>query len=139
MHPTTVLRIEGLALFGAATAAYVALGAPLWLFLLLALAPDLSMLGYLAGPRVGSRLYNLFHTTVAPITLGALGLLTGAALPVWIALVWAAHVGADRAVGYGLKYPTGFERTHLTRVDARTDPGCERPDGYADPVAAGRE
>ena len=139
MHPTTVLRIEGFGLFGAATAAYVALGAPAWLFLLLALAPDLSMLGYLAGPRAGSRLYNLFHTTVGPISLGALGLSTGVTALVWIALVWAAHIGADRAVGYGLKYPTGFGRTHLTRVDASTDPAGERSDGYADPVATGRE
>ncbi|MFC7228421.1 DUF4260 domain-containing protein [Salinirubellus salinus] len=114
--PATLLRLEGVAAFAAATAAYYLLGGPLWLYLLLALAPDLSMLGYVAGPRVGSAAYNAAHTYVAPLALGALALWVGTDLLVLAALVWAAHVGVDRAVGYGLKYPTGFGDTHLGRV-----------------------
>lgn len=113
MDPKIVLRIEGIALFGAATAAYVVLGGPLWLFLVLALAPDLSMVGYLAGPRAGSTLYNAFHTYVAPIVVGTVGVLAGVTPLLWVALVWAAHIGMDRAVGYGLKYPGEFGHTHL--------------------------
>lgn len=45
MDPKTVLRFEDIALFGVATTAYFALGAPAWLFVVLALAPDLSMVG----------------------------------------------------------------------------------------------
>jgi Domain of unknown function (DUF4260) len=81
--------------------------------LLLFLVPDLSMLGYLSGPQTGAVTYNLFHTYVLPGLLAALGLLTGSTLLVSLALVWFAHIGFDRMVGYGLKYPTGFFDTHL--------------------------
>jgi len=119
MHPRLLLRAEGIAAFAAAAAAYYLLGGPLWLFLVLGLAPDLSMVGYLAGPRAGSALYNAAHTYVAPLALGAVGVAAGAPWVTWVALVWAAHVGADRAVGYGLKYPTGFRDTHLSRLPGR--------------------
>jgi hypothetical protein len=33
-----------------------------------------------------------------------------------------AHVGMDRAVGYGLKYPTAFGRTHLGVVGRKPGP-----------------
>ncbi|EMA62820.1 DUF4260 domain-containing protein [Halorubrum kocurii] len=135
MRPELILRSEWAGLFGAATAAYFALGGPLWLFAVLALAPDVSMLAYLAGPRLGSSVYNAFHTSLAPLALGAAGAWLGATPLVWVALVWAAHVGADRAVGYGLKYPTGFKRSHLspgTDRDASTaDPGRAVPDAAA--------
>lgn len=103
----------------AAAAAYYLLGGPLWLFLVLALAPDLSMVGYLAGPRVGSALYNAAHTYVAPLALGAVGLTLSVPWVTWVAPVWAAHIGMDRAVGYGLKYPTSFRDTHLSRLAGR--------------------
>lgn len=122
MNPRLVLRLEGIAVFLAATAAYFAVDGPLWLFLVLALAPDLSMLGYLAGDRVGSRVYNVFHTYVAPIALGAAGVGLSVPPAVQVALVWAAHIGADRAVGYGLKYPTGFKHTNLSMADNERDP-----------------
>jgi hypothetical protein len=137
MDPKTILRFEGIALFGAATAAYFALGAPAWLFVVLALAPDLSMLGYLAGARAGSSLYNAFHTYVVPIALGAVGLWTGTTPLVWAALVWIAHIGMDRAVGYGLKYPTGFKHTHLTQADSHGDPVVERIEDHVDPIPVG--
>lgn len=132
MRPEVILRLEGAGLFGVATAAYFAIGGPLWLFAVLALAPDVSMLAYLAGPRVGSGVYNAFHTSLAPLALGVAGAWLGVTPLVWVALVWAAHIGADRAVGYGLKYPTGFGRTHLSREDGRdasvADPGRAVPD-----------
>ncbi|MFW5948072.1 MAG: DUF4260 domain-containing protein [Halolamina sp.] len=119
MAPRTVLRLEGIAVFLAATTAYFSVDGPLWLFLVLALAPDLSMLGYLAGNRVGSRVYNAFHTYVGPIALSAVGTVVDPSAVVWVALVWAAHIGADRAVGYGLKYATGFKHTHLSTPHPR--------------------
>ena len=128
MNPKTMLRFEGIALFGVATATYFALGAPVWLFVVLALAPDISMLGYLAGPHVGSRLYNAFHTYLVPIALGAIGFWIGMAPITWIALVWVAHIGMDRGVGYGLKYPTGFKHTHLSRNDSHTETALTRED-----------
>ena len=107
----TFLRIEGLAFFCAALLLYKRADYPWILFVLLFLAPDLSLLGYLAGSRVGAIIYNLVHTYAAPVLLGVALLLTGQ--PVTVAIIWAAHVGFDRFVGYGLKYPDAFSHTHL--------------------------
>jgi hypothetical protein len=114
-----ILRIEGIAMFTAAIVAYFTLDAPVWLFVVLALAPDISMVGYLAGSRIGSYAYNAFHTYTVPVVLGAAGIWLGIAPLLWIALVWTAHIGVDRAIGYGLKSPTGFKHTHLS---AESDP-----------------
>jgi hypothetical protein len=114
--PSTLLRLEGLALLAAALAVYFDQGYGWLLLVVLALAPDLSMLGYVAGPRVGAVTYDAVHTTLAPLALGAAGVLAGADLAVQVALIWLAHIGADRLLGYGLKYPTGFKDTHLQRV-----------------------
>lgn len=125
MDPRILLRLEGLAVLSVAVALYFALGGPLWLLAVLALAPDLSMVGYLAGPRIGSLSYNAAHTYVGPVLLCAAGFWGGFELAVLVALVWAAHIGVDRLVGYGLKYPTGFKHTHLSTtvppVDASTE------------------
>lgn len=87
-----------------------------WLFAILFLAPDLSFLGYLAGARTGAIAYNAAHTLVAPMLLAVAGLLVPAAIPIPLALIWAAHIGFDRMVGYGLKYEAGFGYTHLGRI-----------------------
>jgi hypothetical protein len=76
-------------------------------------------LGYLAGPKVGASAYNTFHSYPLPAALGIFGLLAGAPLAVAVALVWFAHIGMDRLMGYGLKYATDFKDTHLQRVSGR--------------------
>jgi hypothetical protein len=114
--PSVLLRLEGLALVAAALTLYFDRGYGWVLLVVLVLAPDVSMLGYLAGPRVGAVTYDTVHTTVAPVALGAAGVLAGADLAVQLALIWLAHIGADRLLGYGLKYPSAFKDTHLQRV-----------------------
>ncbi|WP_018964201.1 DUF4260 domain-containing protein [Ancylobacter sp. FA202] len=114
--PAALLRAEGLAVFAAALVAYAALGASWWLFAALILAPDLSMLAYLAGPRPGALFYNAAHTYVAPALLGGLAYGFSAPLAGAIALIWIAHIGLDRVLGYGLKYAAGFADTHLGRI-----------------------
>jgi hypothetical protein len=114
--PPVLLRIEGAVLLLLSAMLYNLTGGSWLLFVVLFLVPDLSMLGYLSGPRTGAVTYNLFHTYVLPGLLAALGLLTGSTLLVSLALVWFAHIGFDRMVGYGLKYPTGFFDTHLRRL-----------------------
>jgi hypothetical protein len=111
-----LLRLEGLAAATAAAVLYARTGASWWLFAALWLAPDLSMLGYLSGSCRGARIYNAFHTYVAPGVLALCSLLPGAhgALP--LALIWANHIGVDRLLGFGLKYGDGFGFTHLGRV-----------------------
>lgn len=83
---------------------------------MLFLAPDLSFVGYLAGPRWGSVAYNGAHTATLPALVVAYGLLAPAPLAVSIGGIWIAHIGLDRLVGYGLKYASGFKETHLNRV-----------------------
>jgi hypothetical protein len=80
----------------------------------LALAPDLSMLGYLAGPRLGSVSYNIVHTYTFLLLLGAVGFWAGSQIVLFVSLVWTGHIGADRLFGYGLKFETGFRNTHLS-------------------------
>ena len=87
----------------------------LW-FALLFLAPDFSMLGYLAGKKAGAVFYNLGHTYAAPFLLLLVLWLSGQTSYAWLALIWLAHIGFDRMLGYGLKYETAFKDTHLQRV-----------------------
>lgn len=111
-----LLRAEGLAVFAAAVIVYFDSGYGWLLLVVLALAPDLSLVGYLAGPRIGAVAYDAAHTYVLPLALAAAGILAGPDLAVQLALIWVAHIGADRLLGYGLKYPTDFKDTHLQRV-----------------------
>ena len=115
-RPAAILRVEGATMLVGSVLLYWVGGGSWWLFALLLLAPDLSMLGYLVGPRVGALTYNVFHSYPLPAALGLFGVLAGAPLAVSVALVWFAHIGMDRLMGYGLKYPTAFKDTHLQRV-----------------------
>jgi hypothetical protein len=114
--PSRLLRLEGLAVLAAALILYFEGGHGWLLLVVLALAPDLSMLGYLGGPALGAATYDIAHTYALPIALGVVGVLAGSELAIQLALIWLAHVGLDRLLGYGLKYPTGFKDTHLQRV-----------------------
>jgi hypothetical protein len=112
-----LLRLEGLAAAAVSALLYARTGASWWFFVALWLVPDLSMLGYLASPCRGARIYNAFHTYLLPalLALASLALHTrGLLLPV--ALIWANHIGVDRALGYGLKYREGFGWTHLGKL-----------------------
>lgn len=111
-----VLRIEGLAIAALSAVLYARSGASWWLFAALWLAPDLSMLGYLAGPRLGARIYNAVHAYVAPTALAVSALLLHSPSVLPIAVIWFNHIGIDRLMGYGLKYPAGFGWTHLGKV-----------------------
>jgi hypothetical protein len=114
--PRHLLRLEGAAAFAAALALYLDAGNAWWWFLVLFLVPDLSMLGYLAGARVGAVLYDAGHFDALPIVLAVVGALSGSDVVTAIGLIWLAHIGLDRLLGYGLKYPGGFGDTHLQRV-----------------------
>ncbi|MCD7060151.1 DUF4260 domain-containing protein [Pelagibacterium xiamenense] len=108
-------RIEGALVFAAAILIFIALASdlPWWLALILFFAPDITFAAYLAGPRVGALIYNTAHV----YALGAMVLAAGLALdtPLASALgaLWLAHSGFDRLLGYGLKFPESFKKTHL--------------------------
>ncbi len=114
-----ILRLEGAAAFAAAAALYAHAGLSWPLFTILFLAPDLSMLGYLIGARAGAAAYNVAHTYALALLLAVAGFLAGEPALLAVALIWVAHIGLDRALGFGLKYPSAFGDTHLGRVGRR--------------------
>jgi hypothetical protein len=111
-----LLRLEGSAYAIAALLIYWQHGFSWWLFAGLILVPDLSMLGYLAGPRVGAICYNIVHSTVLPWVMLLYWYLHQSDLALALTMIWFAHIGIDRALGYGLKYTTDFKDTHLGTV-----------------------
>lgn len=113
---TRLLRLEGGAALAAAALAYSAQGWNKWWFMLLLLVPDISMIGYLANAKSGALIYNLGHTYVSPALLGLLGLLNHSDILLQGSLIWLAHIGFDRLLGYGLKSPEGFAQTHLGTI-----------------------
>jgi len=114
--PRLLLHAEGLAVAAAAVTLYFHEGYEWWLLLVLALAPDLAAIGYLAGRRTGAVTYDLAHTYVSPVLLATAGVVWSSDSALKLALIWLTHIGVDRAVGYGLKYPSSFKETHLQRV-----------------------
>jgi len=114
------LRLEGAAAFVAGLALFGWLGGPWLLAIPFLLVPDFSMVGYLRGPRVGAVTYNAVHNWAVGLGLIAVGLAVDIA-PIAIAgAILVAHVGMDRAAGYGLKFPTSFGDTHLGRIGHET-------------------
>lgn len=116
-----LLRAEGLVVLAAAVAAYTQFGAGWGWFAALFLLPDVSFLAYLAGPRAGAWAYNAMHSYLGAVGLLAAGFLGGMPMLLAVGLVWCAHIGFDRLLGYGLKYDSGFGHTHLGRL-GRKDP-----------------
>jgi Domain of unknown function (DUF4260) len=114
--PRLILRLEGAALFLAAAFVFWRLGGSWLLFVALFLAPDLAFLAYLVSPRAGAVVYNVLHATLGPLALFALGFRLNAPIIESLAMIWLGHVGLDRALGYGLKYATAFNDTHLGRI-----------------------
>jgi len=120
--PRAILRLEGAVVLGAALLAYAHLGGSWSWFALLFLVPDLSMLGYLAGPGLGAAAYNVGHSHLSPALLAAASVALSAPALLLGAAIWIAHIGFDRMLGYGLKYGTAFGDTHLGRVGGKRAP-----------------
>jgi hypothetical protein len=112
----TLLRLEGLALFIGMTLLYYVWDGSWWVYALLFFVPDLSFAAYLSGPRFGPLVYNAAHSYLAPMAMMTGGFATASPLVLSIAMIWLAHIGFDRALGYGLKYAAGFGFTHLGRI-----------------------
>jgi hypothetical protein len=116
LKPKMLLQMEGAAVLLAACILYAqSHGGWLW-FGLLFLAPDLAMLGYIVNKRIGAAVYNSVHTYAAPLAAFSVLWFAGQTAYVWLVLIWLAHIGFDRMLGYGLKYETAFKETHLQRV-----------------------
>lgn len=114
--PKILLHLEGLVVLFMACVFYREVGASWLKFSVLFLAPDLFMLGYLVDQKVGARLYNCVHTYAAPFLLWLVGYFGNQPALLPFCLIWIAHIGLDRLLGYGLKYESDFKDTHLHRV-----------------------
>jgi len=118
-----LLRLEGLTLFLGMVLLYWMWGGSWWLFVILFLAPDLSFIAYLSDARTAAIVYNAVHSYMAPVALLTTGFATGEPLTLSLAMIWLAHIGVDRALGYGLKYQTGFGFTHLGLIGKSSKAG----------------
>jgi hypothetical protein len=114
--PKPLLHVEGGCVVIVSCILYQQIHGHWTLFLILLLVPDLSMLGYLVNKSVGAVCYNFVHTYSVPLLLFCLSRLLQNLSWDWLLLIWIAHIGLDRALGYGLKYPTAFKDTHLHKV-----------------------
>ena len=114
-HVRALLRLEGFCILLGAALLYQSFKFSWLIFLICFMLPDLSMLAYVKGPRIGAAVYNAAHCYIGPLVLLGLAFLdVPAALPA--ALVWLAHIGFCRAFGFGLKYASNFADTHLGPV-----------------------
>jgi hypothetical protein len=112
----TMLRLEGLTLCAGMTLLYAVWGGSWWIYVIFFLAPDISFVAYLSGPKFGAMIYNAAHSYMAPMALMITGFGLEAPLVLSISMIWLAHIGFDRTLGYGLKYSAGFGFTHLGRI-----------------------
>lgn len=111
-----VLQLEGAAIFILATALYASFDMSWWFYAALILAPDLAMIGYAFGAKIGTFCYNMAHNYILPVGLALAGLQFDQMTLISIALIWFAHIGADRLLQYGLKFTSGFKHTHINMI-----------------------
>ena len=109
-------RIENLAIAAAVVVVFVHLHFSWWWLLVFFLAFDASAAGYLAGRRTGAICYNIAHAYVAPAVLLLSYVLSGTRWCAFAGLLWAFHIAGDRVLGYGLKFASSFQDTHLGRI-----------------------
>ncbi len=108
-----VLKLEEVFMFGLSIFLFSRLDYAWWWYPVLILAPDLSMVGYLMNPRVGSITYNFIHHKALGIGVFVLGVILTSQPLQLTGLILFGHSSMDRSLGYGLKYPDSFQNTHL--------------------------
>ena len=131
--PRLWLRAEGLTLLATALLLYSTTHQPWWLVPAVILLPDLFMIGYIGGSRLGAAVYNVGHSYPLPALMSVAGLAGHHPLVLALGLLWLAHIGMDRLAGFGLKYDSGFPWTHLggpaATAGASAHPVQQPPEG----------
>ncbi|WP_406944159.1 DUF4260 domain-containing protein [Halobacillus sp. SY10] len=88
-----------------------------WLaFIFLLFACNVSMISYVINERVGALVYNIFHSYILSVTLILVSTIITLDWLLMVSLIWTAHIGMDRMIGYGLKYHSGFKDSHFQKV-----------------------
>ena len=134
--PVWFERAENLAIAAVVVVVFVRLHFAWWWLPALFLAFDASMAGYLAGNRAGALCYNLAHAYVVPAVLLLGYVLTGTRWCAFAGLVWAFHIAGDRVLGYGLKFTSGFQDTHLGLIGHQRLPAPPPDSPRVQPVRA---
>jgi hypothetical protein len=111
-----ILKLEEVALMGLGIFMFGLLGYQWWLLPVLILTPDVSMLGYLLGSKIGARCYNIAHHRAVAILLYFVGAYFMLPIVELIGTILFIHIAMDRIFGYGLKYDKGFKFTHLGEI-----------------------
>ena len=109
-------QLEELALVLLSFYLFLGLDYAWWWYVIFLLSFDLSMIGYTLNRRAGAHFYNAVHSFVLPVVIAAGGVLAHNDFLIGLGLIWMAHIGLDRASGYGLKEVTGFKYTHLGKI-----------------------
>lgn len=122
-----ILKLEELAMWMLSIIALLFSGVEWWWYLIMFIGPDISMLGYLIGNKMGAWSYNLFHHKGIAILILLLGFtmnlpndgpskLPETDLLIYVGIILFGHSSMDRFFGYGLKYENGFKFTHLGEI-----------------------
>ena len=116
-QPILYQRIEAAFIFLASLIVYLHLGYKWYWFVIFLFTVDISMIGYITkNSKIGALGYNLGHSFSLPIILLVAGIFSSSSILIGGSLIWLAHIGFDRALGYGLKLNSGFQDTHLGKV-----------------------
>jgi hypothetical protein len=116
LAPVPLQRLEGLVLLAAGVVGFAESGWSWWWLAGLLLVPDISMVGYLLRPSTGALTYNAGHTLLGPALLLAWSWSGAPSFVLAFGATWLAHIGMDRAFGYGLKFADSFNHTHLGEI-----------------------
>lgn len=108
-----LVKLEELAQFLLSIFLFTQLNFAWWVFPACILLPDLSMLGYIANPKAGARLYNLFHHKLTAVGIFLFGIWLHQPWITLTGIILFGHAAMDRIFGYGLKYGDNFKHTHL--------------------------
>lgn len=115
----SILKLEEFAMFGSSLYGLYYFDVAWWYYLLLFLGPDISMLGYSLGNKTGAALYNLFHHKGLAVAIFLGGFISEMPLLILSGIILFGHASMDRVFGYGLKYETGFQFTHLGVINKK--------------------
>ncbi|SFD30264.1 DUF4260 domain-containing protein [Flavobacterium phragmitis] len=111
-----VLKLEETALFILGIFLFNRLSYDWWWFLALLLTPDLSMIGYAFGNKIGALAYNIFHHKGVALLIYGIGCYLSIESIQLAGIILFSHSAMDRIFGYGLKYGKGFKYTHLGEI-----------------------
>lgn len=112
----SILKLEYFGFFVLGIYVFVTTGFSFWWLIVLFFVPDISMLAYCFGSKIGACIYNLFHSYSVAIAIYFFGYYFNDIYVIMISSILFSHISFDRILGYGLKFSNGFKNTHLGTI-----------------------